>query len=229
MLPITNKVKILITFLFITNIVVAQKPFVQTGEASYYADKFEGRKTANGEIYRHNKLTAAHRTLAFGTKLKVTNLSNGKSVMVTVNDRGPFVKGRIIDLSKSAATKLGYVRDGVAKVKIETVSSNLVISHQVTTKSKPKTPQEYYQIEVNKIELGGYGIQVGSFSQMDNLIHISSQVKAVVGGKYYVKVAQVNGMTYNRLIVGVEKDKKAAERHLKALRKTFPDCFVVQL
>ena len=91
---------------------------IQTGKASFYADKFEGRTTASGEKYRHNKLTAAHKTLPFGTKVKVTNLSNGQSVKVRINDRGPFVQGRIIDLSKKAAKKIDMVNAGVTKVTI---------------------------------------------------------------------------------------------------------------
>ncbi|MCK5380473.1 MAG: septal ring lytic transglycosylase RlpA family protein, partial [Candidatus Latescibacteria bacterium] len=91
------------------------------GEASYYADKFHGRKTANGEIFNMHAMTAAHRKLSFDTKLRVTNLANGMSVVVRINDRGPFVKGRIIDLSYGAAKKIGLVQSGVAKVKLEIV------------------------------------------------------------------------------------------------------------
>ena len=79
---------------------------VETGNASYYADKFEGRKTASGEVFRQNKMTAAHKTLPFGTRVKVINMSNGKRIKVRINDRGPFVQSRIIDLSKKAAGKL---------------------------------------------------------------------------------------------------------------------------
>lgn len=93
----------------------------ETGNASYYADKFIGRPTASGEKYNANAYTAAHRKLAFGTKVKVTNVANGKSVVVRINDRGPFVSGRIIDLSKAAAQKIGLIAAGVAKVKIEYV------------------------------------------------------------------------------------------------------------
>ncbi|MBH2003580.1 MAG: septal ring lytic transglycosylase RlpA family protein [Sphingobacteriia bacterium] len=90
----------------------------ESGYASYYADKYDGRKTSNGEIFRQRKLTAAHKTLPFGTKVKVTNLSNGKTVKVRINDRGPFIEGRIIDLSKAAAKKVNMISAGVAKVKI---------------------------------------------------------------------------------------------------------------
>jgi rare lipoprotein A len=91
----------------------------ETGLASYYADKYEGRKTSNGEIFKQRKLTAAHKTLPFGTKVKVTNLSNGQSVKVRINDRGPFIQGRIIDLSKKAAKKINLVNAGVSKVTIK--------------------------------------------------------------------------------------------------------------
>ncbi len=91
------------------------------GKASYYADKFDGRTTANGEIFSQNKKTAAHRTLRFGTILKVTNLANGLSVVVQVNDRGPFVDDRIIDLSRSAAEAIRMVNVGVADVEIEVI------------------------------------------------------------------------------------------------------------
>ncbi|MBQ7752485.1 MAG: septal ring lytic transglycosylase RlpA family protein [Treponema sp.] len=88
-------------------------------EASFYADKFHGRKTANGEIFNMYDYTAAHKTLPFNTILKVTNIANGKSVTVRVNDRGPFVQGREIDLSKAAAQKLDMIGDGTAQVSIE--------------------------------------------------------------------------------------------------------------
>src|SRR5687767_11731976 len=94
---------------------VASFAQVQTGKASFYADKFEGSPTASGEKYRHNKLTAAHKSLPFGTKVKVTNISNGQSVEVVINDRGPYVDNRVIDLSKSAAEKLGFVNQGLAE------------------------------------------------------------------------------------------------------------------
>ena len=94
---------------------------VQTGKASFYADKFEGIPTASGEKYRHNKLTGAHKTLPFGTKVRITNLANDKTVEVIINDRGPYVEGRIIDLSKAAAEQLGFVNNGLAEVKLEVI------------------------------------------------------------------------------------------------------------
>lgn len=89
------------------------------GMASYYADEFRGRKTANGEIYDMNAMTAAHRTLPFGTKVRVTNTNNGKSVVVRVNDRGPFKDDRIIDLSFGAAKQIELIGSGTARVELE--------------------------------------------------------------------------------------------------------------
>jgi len=93
--------------------------YTQEGIASYYADKYEGRPTASGEIFRQNLLTAAHKTLPFGTMVTVTNLKNGKKVRVRINDRGPFVAGRIIDLTSRGAKELDFIRDGIVNVKIE--------------------------------------------------------------------------------------------------------------
>ncbi|HEC78589.1 MAG TPA: septal ring lytic transglycosylase RlpA family protein [candidate division WOR-3 bacterium] len=95
--------------------------YVQYGLASYYGDEFHGRKTASGETFNKWAYTCAHKKLPFGTRVKVTNLKNKKTVIVRVNDRGPFVKGRIIDLSYAAAKKIDLVKYGVVKVKIEVV------------------------------------------------------------------------------------------------------------
>src|ERR1700741_362143 len=108
----------LLTFIMSASSLLAQ---VQTGKASFYADKFDGNPTASGEKYRHNKLTAAHKSLPFGTRVRVTNLSNDLSVEVTINDRGPYVENRVIDLSRAAAEKLGFINQGLADVKIEVV------------------------------------------------------------------------------------------------------------
>jgi rare lipoprotein A len=97
----------------------ADEPLVLEGVASYYADEYNGRPTSSGEVYDMNDLTAAHRTLPFGTRLRVTNISNGKSVEVRVNDRGPFKGGRIIDLSLEAARRLDMIGPGTARVRIK--------------------------------------------------------------------------------------------------------------
>ncbi len=98
-----------------------QGTWIQVGYASYYGKEFAGRKTSSGEIFRPNAFTAAHRKLPFGTIVKVTDLKTGRSVIVRINDRGPFRKGRIIDLSYGAARRLGIIAKGVAKVKLEVI------------------------------------------------------------------------------------------------------------
>ena len=90
-----------------------------SGDASWYGSKYHGRKTASGEVYNQHQLTAAHRELPFGTKVKVTNRKNNKSVIVRINDRGPFVSGRVIDLSFAAAKQIGIVQAGVADVELQ--------------------------------------------------------------------------------------------------------------
>ncbi len=100
----------------------ASETFQKVGLASYYGSKFDGRKTASGEIFSNSRLTAAHPSLPFGTRVKVTCLANNRSVVVRINDRGPFAsKKRIIDLSQSAARELGIIKKGVARVSIEIV------------------------------------------------------------------------------------------------------------
>ena len=89
-----------------------------TGVASYY---WQGRSTASGERFNPTGMTAAHRSLPFGTKVRVTNLHNGRSVVVRINDRGPFIRGRIIDVSRGAASELGFVKNGITKVKLAVV------------------------------------------------------------------------------------------------------------
>ena len=113
-------IKLLFTLTLVTLLPISithAAPITQKGVASYYADKFHGRRTKNGEIYNKRKLTAAHNSLPMGTKVRVTNLRNKRSVIVKINDTGSF-RTRIIDLSYAAAQKLGMIRQGLAKVKV---------------------------------------------------------------------------------------------------------------
>ena len=99
--------------------------FRQVGLASWYGPGFHGRLTASGERFNQNDLTAAHRKLPLGSEVRVTNLENGRSIVVEINDRGPYVAGRVIDLSKAAARRLGIVEEGLAKVRVEASSQQL--------------------------------------------------------------------------------------------------------
>lgn len=96
-----------------------QPGYHETGKASFYADRLHNRKTASGERYNAREITAAHRTLPFGTKVRVTNVHNGKSVVVRINDRGPFMRGRVIDLSRAAFTQIGNLASGLMTVRLE--------------------------------------------------------------------------------------------------------------
>ncbi|MDA9554775.1 septal ring lytic transglycosylase RlpA family protein [Pelobium sp.] len=110
-----------IIYLLISSFFFQQDTIHKTGKATYYAKKFEGRRTTSGERYHKDKFTAAHKTLPFGTVVKVTNLNNGKSVEVTINDRGPFGKGLMIDLSQAAAKEIGLYGKGIVPCKISYV------------------------------------------------------------------------------------------------------------
>lgn len=118
-------IKSICLFLFVAlfNQVIPRESVIsfdnQKGRASYYASKFNGRRTASGETYRDHQYTCAHKTLPFGTLLKVTNLDNNQTVIVKVTDRGPFVKGRLVDLSRIAAKEIGMVQAGTAYVQVE--------------------------------------------------------------------------------------------------------------
>jgi rare lipoprotein A len=203
---------------------------IQTGKASYYADKFEGQPTASGEKYRHNKLTAAHKTLPFGTKVRVTNLSNNLSVEVVINDRGPYVDDRIIDLSKSAAEKLGFVTHGLAEVKLEVIdpgdgktSDPVRVIGNVSVDEK-----EFYNFEISRAKPSGFGVQVGTYQELVNLMRLTDNLKKSYQKKVTVQVKIINGVKYYSLILGQFPGRQKAEAFREELRKKFPDAFIVE-
>ncbi len=134
-----------IFLLIILNIFIAvhARSKVLYGVASYYGRQFHGRRTASGEIFDMYKLTAAHKTLPMGTVLKITNLSNNKTIIVKINDRGPYAGNRILDLSFAAARKLGYVRKGLTKVKavILKIGNQRYVRHPLNTPITPHNSQ----------------------------------------------------------------------------------------
>ena len=109
------------------------------GMASYHGKDFHGRRTASGQRFNQHALTAAHRSLRFGTRVRVTNLRNRKSVVVTINDRGPYAKGRIVDLSRAAAQHLGMIKSGVARVRLK------VVGHGRDKSAVPRVSKEQAQ------------------------------------------------------------------------------------
>ena len=114
------------------NVPQAQSAPAQAGMASYYADRFHGRRTASGARYDRNGFSAAHRTLPLGTQVRVTDASSGESVVVHINDRGPFSRGRVIDLSRAAAAEIGLTRTGVAAVRLDVLSRAEPVPEPVT-------------------------------------------------------------------------------------------------
>ncbi|GHM99643.1 hypothetical protein WSM22_11330 [Cytophagales bacterium WSM2-2] len=204
---------------------------VQTGKASFYANSFEGRPTASGEKYNAGKLTAAHKTLPFGTVVKVTNLANNESVTVTVNDRGPFVEGRVIDLSHAAAEKLKFINQGTADVKIEIVDSGdgtgktipVLVDH-VAVEEK-----EFYDLEIEKTSPKGFGIQLGTYQELANLLRITDHLKTSYKKKVIVQVKVVNGSKYYSLILTAFSSQNKAADFMQKLKSEFPDSFVTNL
>jgi rare lipoprotein A len=202
---------------------------VQTGKASFYADKFEGSPTASGEKYRHNRMTAAHKSLPFGTKVKVTNVANNQTVEVVINDRGPYVENRVIDLSKSAAEKLGFVNQGLAEVKIEVIDAGdgkstqsiKVIDHVSVEED------EYYDFDVARLSPNGFGVQIGTYQELVNLIRLSDNLKNSYKKKVTVQVKVVNGIKYYGIILGQFPSRTKAEDFRNELKQKFPDAFIV--
>ncbi len=144
--------------------------FTQNGKASWYGKKFHGRKTAGGEIYNMYAISAAHKTLPLGTWVRVHNLENNKKINVRINDRGPFVKGRIIDLSYSAAKKLGIIGPGTARVKIVALG----YARQNQTPAKSETvfiPADYYK--------GMFTLQIGAFEDFKNAEKLQKELRPI--------------------------------------------------
>ena len=202
---------------------------VQKGKASFYADKFEGRTTASGDKYRHGKATAAHKSLPFGTKVRVTNLGNDKSVVVTINDRGPFVEGRIIDLSKSAAESLDFINQGLAEVKIEVVDHG---DGKGNGQARPienvrVEERELYDFEVSKIDATGFGVQIGSYQELVNLMRIADNLKTSYKKKVSVQVKVLNGVKIYTIILGKFPNREKAEAFKVQIAKKYPDAFIV--
>jgi len=184
-----SKISVII-FIFFLIIVSAnnsfcQIGFTQTGNASFYAAKFNGRKTSSGETFNNNAFTAAHRELAFNTMLRVTNLGNNKSVIVRVNDRGPFKKQRILDLSRAAAEELDIIRHGTAYVKIEVIGENGTTDKTVSDNQVAKNEKNNNDIVKNNNNSSfstgktysvwgtekfpkGYCVQLFAFKELDN-------------------------------------------------------------
>lgn len=173
--------------------------FEETGIASWYGKDFHGRKTANGETYNMYSVSAAHKTLPFGTLVNVRDLENGKTLLVRVNDRGPFIRGRIIDLSYGAAKKLGMVEKGIAKVRIKVVKWE-----------SPKIKKR----GISRAGLNNYTVQVGSFTKRENAIKLKNQLEKSFRDVRIV-VHDTNQYRFYRVRVGINLSKESALQLVK--------------
>jgi peptidoglycan lytic transglycosylase len=178
---------------------------VDHGLASWYGPGFEGRRTASGEVLDGDQLTAAHRTLPFGTVVEVLNLDNGRSVRVRINDRGPFVRRRVIDLSRAAAQELGLIGPGVAPVEIYLVGEGVV-----TAAFEPTG--------------GPFTIQVGAFLELDR----ARALQAELAGDYPAVGVASDG-TWNRVQVGRFSSREQAEKLRRELARQGYPALVVRL
>jgi rare lipoprotein A len=205
----------------------------RVGIASWYGPKFHGKKTANGEVFDQNAMTAAHPTLPLPSIVRVTNLRTGKKILVRLNDRGPFVDNRLIDLSKRAAFELGYGSSGVTKVRVEYVGpASLPGARQsvtrVSTESQkkprlqnasfakqksniwPEDPKKKYRIALSKPRTSesGWFVQAGAYSSEQKAKRIASKMN--ISGRPKVQTAWINNRYIYRVLVGPYANKSQA-------------------
>jgi len=180
------------------------KGFRERGTASWYGSDFHGKRTANGEIYDMDGMTAAHKTLPLGTLVRVSNLENNREVEVRINDRGPFVQGRIIDLSREAAKRIGMMGAGTARVEIAAIGQAI----------KPGTGR----VVPVDFSSGNFTFQVGAFIDKNN----AERLKARLAGKYpnaHIVTYDRGDQVFYRVRVGQSKNLNQAADYEKMLRK----------
>jgi rare lipoprotein A len=199
-------------------------PREETGIASWYGHPYHGRRTANGEVYDMNQLTAAHRTRPFGSWVRVRNLQNGKTVDVRINDRGPFVRGRIIDLSRKAARKIDMIGPGTAKVRVRTLAGpppakskrdDAEVSRTPTGRSeKPPSPE-------------AFAVQIGAFANLANAELLRDETDAAYGCARLVP--REGAPRIWRVLVGCGSDWQSAFSLAARVRAERGEAFVVRL
>lgn len=192
--------------------------FIQTGVASWYGDKFHGRKTSNGEIYNMYDMTAAHKTLPMNTWVSVHNLENDRKIVVRINDRGPFVAGRIIDLSYTGAKEIGIAELGTAKVRVTALGEATAYS------AETKKPEAFKPVDYSS---GNFTVQVGAFQVKSN----AEQYRETLSKKYqnaHIVVFTDNRGTFYRVRIGKFTTLAEAERFSeKLLSEGFDSTFAV--
>ncbi len=197
----------------------------ESGIASFYDNYFNGKKMAGGGLFDNTKMTCAHKTLPFGTILKVTNLANDKTVTVKVTDRGPYIKGRVLDLTLAAARALGYVNRGTAQVMYEIIQDN---------KSEPVDSIQFQNSEFITITpsdtslFQDYGIKIAAYENADIALKTANELVE----KYKMPVslerfALARGNMY-RLFLGKFTSENEANTIIDKVKKAYPGCYVIQ-
>jgi rare lipoprotein A len=254
----------------------AQKARMEYGKCGYYADSFQDRPTSNGEKYDKNALTCSHKSLPFGTEIRVTRIDNKKSVVVRVNDRGPFIEGYVVDVSGAAAKALDLLKVGTTRVKVEVLgqeettsagtkkaalstagNTKLLVSHKGESAAKPVTynqddpkpaetekaagtgtaekaapTTELYKVDIKKSEKSGFGIQISTLFDANNVLPIINTLQGQWPNKVMVAVSkdEANEQTAYKIIVGPYTSKKAAETQQKLVsRKGYKKTLIVDL
>ncbi len=191
-------------------------PGIEYVTASWYGEKFHGRPTSCGERYDMYGLTAAHKTMKFGIKLRVTNPDNNKSVVVIVNDRGPFIPGRDLDLSYGAAKAIGHVEKGVGRVKIEYLGRDMRYVKRLPYLPNQATPEK----------TGPMTIQVGSFTENENALRLKEGL-TVAYNNVYITTANLKGQTFYRVRVGTFKEYDKAYSVAEKLADEGYEAFII--
>ncbi len=195
-----------------------QTGYFEEGIASWYGKDFHGKRTSNGEIYDMHKPTAAHKTLPLGVYVKVKNLANGREAVARINDRGPFVRGRIIDLSYALAKDLGVIGPGTAPVRIEALGFRQSDRSGHVTYRQPAS-----------YSVGSYAVQIGAFTVRDNADRLAAQIKSRYGYAG-VQASRVGDRLFYRVRAGRYSSLQAAETACAEFEKDgYPNSFVVAL
>lgn len=192
--------------------------FTQSGKASWYGKKFHGRKTANGEIYNMYKISAAHKTLPLGTWVNVHNLDNNKKIQVRINDRGPFVRGRIIDLSYAAAKQIGIVGPGIANVKI------VALGQARLKAAKLKSEPEFIPLDYSK---GNFTLQIGAFSNLNNAQKLKKELAPLYKNVHISSLNRGNKILYRVRAEKCATLEQAAKYENILIQHGFYDVFVI--
>ena len=217
---------------------------VEVGTASWYGHPYHGRRTSSGEIYDMDQMTAAHLSLPFGTRVRVTNLTNNESTEVRITDRGPFIGGRIIDLSRAAARQISMIGPGTARVRVEVVAApranQRVAAPAVPPSSPPSAPGVVEvafappippQADGEAVGCAAdpyFGVQVGAFEDVERAMRMQGRMMDQFGSAEIVPMIRGEGRLY-RVVVGKEKDSERVNALLRRIQRNDVDGFVTRV